>query len=41
MFNNHSKSETVLPNFRAIHLKDTDEIANSADSDQTAPLGAV
>ena len=31
----------MRPNIRVFHQKDANEIANSEDPDQTAPLGAV
>ena len=38
---NHPKIQTKRLNHRVMHPKDADSIANSEDSDQTAPLGAV
>ena len=38
---NHPKSLTKLIFHRVMHRKDAEGIANSVDSDQTAPLGAV
>ena len=43
----HSESDTLPPShrtplyLRVMHPKDAEEIANSVDSDQTAPLAAV
>ena len=38
---NLPKILTKVPNLRVFHQKDANEIANSEDPDQTAPLGAV
>ena len=38
---NLPKIQTKRPNLRSFHQKDANGIANSADPDQTAPLGAV
>ena len=38
---NLPKIQTKRPNLRVFHQKDANEIANSEDPDQTAPLGAV
>ena len=38
---NLPKIQTKSPNHRVFHQKDANRIANSEDSDQTAPLGAV
>ena len=35
------KNQTKRPNLRVFHQKDANDIANSEDPDQTAPLGAV
>ena len=38
---NLPKIQTKRPKLRVFHQKDADEIANSEDPDQTAPIGAV
>ena len=38
---NLPRIQTKKPNLRVFHQKDAFGIANSVDSDQTAPLGAV
>ena len=38
---NDPKIQTKRPNCRVLCQKDANGIANSADPDQTAPLGAV
>ena len=38
---NLPKIQTNRPNIRVFHQKDEDGIANSEDSDLTAPLGSV
>ena len=38
---NLPKIQTKRPNLGIFHQKDANRIANSADPDQTAPLGAV
>ena len=38
---NLPKIQTKRPKLRVFHQKDANGIANSVDSDQTAPLGAV
>ena len=41
LYCNLPKTQTNRLNLRVFHLKDANGIANSEDSDQTAPLGAV
>ena len=38
---NHLKIGTKVPYSREMHPNDADEMANSEDPDQTAPVGAV
>ena len=38
---NEPEIQTKRPNLRVFHQKDVNGIANSEDTDQTVPLGAV
>ena len=38
---NLPKIKTLTPNLREFHQKGANELANSEDPDQTAPVGAV
>ena len=38
---NQPKIQTKMPNLRVFYQKDANGTANSEDSDQTAPLGAI